>query len=153
MQKGTGLIGSEWLDIKNEKFVDDIIILTEDKIKPALNLKRGDVQSKLIKLIICEPGNTFKKQALKTNEEDNTLIGYLIVQLPSIFTGGDMKVVHTDDVIHYKNSGDGSSIHCMFVAHYNSCALEMDQVTSGNSAFLIYSLHWDGFGNRLYYLI
>ncbi|KAL5247045.1 hypothetical protein ACHWQZ_G019049 [Mnemiopsis leidyi] len=76
------------------------------------------------------------------------MFGTLIVQLPSVFTGGDLVVKHLKSSKTFENSSTGSSTHCKFVAHYASCPHQLNEVTSGYRAALIYSLCWDGNGMK-----
>ena len=133
-------------EIKNEKFVDQISILVENKIKPSLGLKRVDIYAKIYKLLFYEPGGKFDEHR-DTEKEDN-MFGTLIIQLPSVFTGGDLIVKHCNSSRIFKNSTPETGSHCSYVAHYASCPHELKEVTSGYRAAIIYSLCWQGNGLR-----
>ena len=131
-------------EIKNENFSRNISMLIENKIKPALGLVGARVFGKVYKLLIYQSSGKFEEHR-DTEKEDN-MFGTLIVQLPSVFTGGDLIVKHNKSSRVYNNSCPGSSTHCMFVAHYASCLHELKEITSGYRVALVYSLCWDGNG-------
>jgi hypothetical protein len=101
---------------------------------------------KIYKLLIYEKEGKFAEH--KDTEKEENMFGTLIVQLPSVFTGGDLVVNHLKSSKVFNNSTTGSSTHCKFVAHYASCPHELKEVTSGYRAVLVYSLCWEGNGMK-----
>ncbi|XP_063693304.1 uncharacterized protein LOC134825097 [Bolinopsis microptera] len=133
-------------EIKNETFTNQINLLIQNKIKSGLGLAGATIYGKICKLIIYEKGS--KSEEHKDMENEYNMFGTLIVQLPSVFTGGNFVVKHLQSSRAIENSCVGSSTHCKFVAHYSNCPHELDEVTSGYRAVLIYSLCWDGTGAK-----
>ena len=131
-------------EIKNETFTNQINLLIQNKIKSGLGLAGAKIYGKIYKLIICEKGGKFDEH--KDMENEYKMFGKLIVQLPSVFAGGNFVVKHLQSSRVIENSCVGSSTHCKFVAHYSNCPHELEEVTSGYRAVLIYSLFWDGTG-------
>ena len=133
-------------EIKNNLFSTQLDKLIQKKIKPDLGLEGANVCGKIYKLLIYETGGKFDEH--KDTEKEDNMFGTLIVQLPSVFTGGDLVVKHLKSSKTFENSSQGSSTHCKFVAHYASCPHQLNEVTSGYRAALIYSLCWDGNGMK-----
>ena len=130
--------------IKNEEFDNQITALIEDKIKPNLGLKGTTIFGKIYKLLIYQPGGKFAEH--RDTEKHQGMFGTLIIQLPSVFIGGDLIVKHCKSSKVFHNSSPEKSSLCSFVAHYASCPHELKEVTSGYRAALVYSLCWEGNG-------
>ena len=130
--------------IKNKEFDNQIAALIEDKIKPNLGLKGTTIFGRIYKLLIYEPGGKFAEH--RDTEKHQGMFGTLIIQLPSVFTGGDLIVKHCKSSKVFHNSAPEKSSLCSFVAHYASCPHELKEVTSGYRAALVYSLCWEGNG-------
>ena len=133
-------------EITNHEFVKQVSVLIQKKIKSALGLAGATIYGKIYKLLIYEKGGKFAEH--KDTEKEDNMFGTLIVQLPSVFTGGDLVVNHLKSSKVFDNSSSGSSTHCKFVAHYASCPHELKEVTSGYRAVLVYSLCWEGNGMK-----
>ena len=73
-------------------------------------------------------------------EKASGMFGTLIVQLPSVFTGGDLVVRHAGKEVVVKMSKEDSSSYCMVAAHYSDCEHEVTRVESGYRLALVYSL-------------
>ena len=133
-------------EIKNELFSAQLNKLIQKKIRSDLGLEGANIYGKIYKLLIYETGGKFDEH--KDTEKEDNMFGTLIVQLPSVFTGGDLVVKHLKSSKTFENSSQGSSTLCKFVAHYASCPHQLNEVTSGYRAALIYSLCWDGNGMK-----
>ena len=133
-------------EIKNDLFSTQLDKIIQKKIKSDLGLEGAKICGKIYKLLIYETGGKFEEH--KDTEKEDNMFGTLIVQLPSVFTGGDLVVKHLQSSKTFENSSKGSSTHCKFVAHYASCPHQLNEVTSGYRAALIYSLCWDGNGMK-----
>ena len=133
-------------EIKNNLFSTQLDRIIQKKIKSDLGLEGANICGKIYKLLIYETGGKFDEH--KDTEKEDNMFGTLIVQLPSVFTGGDLVVKHLQSSKTFENSSQGSSTHCKFVAHYASCPHQLNEVTSGYRAALIYSLCWDGNGMK-----
>ena len=132
--------------IKNDLFSTQLDKIIQKKVKSDLGLHGANICGKIYKLLIYETGGKFDEH--KDTEKEDNMFGTLIVQLPSVFTGGNLVVKHLKSSKTFENSSKGSSTHCKFVAHYASCPHQLNEVTSGYRAALIYSLCWDGNGMK-----
>jgi hypothetical protein len=82
-------------------------------------------------------------------EEEENIIGTMLIQLPSVFTGGkisvfdgDDEVEDEDDFINSFNIGgpnNEAEFACHFVCHYSDCQYEIEEITSGSRILLRYS--------------
>ena len=83
-------------------------------------------------------------------EEEEDVFGTLYIQLPSVFSGGEINVYSGDekeDVNEFNLGGTGDNNHsCHFVCHYADCEYEMAKIKSGSRVLLRYSLHYFGGG-------
>jgi hypothetical protein len=83
-----------------------------------------------------------------------TFLGTLFVQLPSVFTGGQVSVFDggkdTDGEEREEattnfdlgvSSGD-AAFSCYFVCHYSDCEFDISKIQSGSRVLLKYSLHY-----------
>lgn len=70
----------------------------------------------------------------------------LIIQLPSVFTGGDLVVKHNTKEKRIKFGTKESEFSCFYAAHYSDCEHELTKIKSGYRMALVYSLCWDGNG-------
>ena len=131
-------------EIKNQKFVEQISSLVQDRVKSALGLEKYSIHGKICKLVVYEKGSKFDSKHGVTTEDDPSVFGSLIVQLPSVFNGGDLVVKHMKSSSVYKSSCPGSTTHCMFVASYTACPHQIKRISSGYRTVLVYSLHWKG---------
>ena len=87
------------------------------------------------------------------NPGPHYILGTLYIQLPSIFSGGEMIVYSGDErendseMAKFNLSGTGDdALSCHFVCHYADCEYEMKQLKSGSRVLLRYSLHYSGKG-------
>ena len=128
-------------EIKNEKFVEQISTLIQKKIKSTLVLGNSAIiYGKICKLLIYEKGAKSESRYEDTTNDDPSVFGSLIIQLPSVFEGGDLILKHLESSRIYKNSCHGSSTRCMFVAHHAACSHQLKEITSGYRVTLVYSL-------------
>ena len=132
--------------IKNKEFENQVASLIEGKIKSNLGLKDTTIFGRIYKLLIYGPGGKFAEH--RDTEKHQEMFGTLIIQLPSVFTGGDLIVKHKNSSKVYKNSSPEKLSRCSYVAHYASCPHELTEVNSGYRTALVYSLCWRGNGVR-----
>ena len=74
-------------------------------------------------------------------EIERSMFGTLVIQLPSVYTGGEM-IVHNDGThkeIDFGGDNGAYSIH--FAAHHANLEYEIKSITSGNRLMLKYSLY------------
>ena len=132
--------------IGNKEFENQVACLIEGKIKSDLGLKDATIFGKIYKLLIYGPGGKFAEH--RDTEKHQGMFGTLIIQLPSVFTGGDLIVKHKNSSKVYENSSPEKLSRCSYVAHYASCPHELTEVNSGYRTALVYSLCWRGNGVR-----
>ena len=129
--------------ITNQEFCHKVSVLVNTKIKETIGLCDSEIYALPYKLLVNKTVGKF--QAHRDTEKEHNMFGTLIVQLPSIFTGGDLVITHNQRRRIFKNSEDAST-QCKFVAHYASCLHELKEITSGSRTALVYSLCWNGNG-------
>jgi len=83
-------------------------------------------------------------------EEEEDAFGTLYIQLPSVFSGGEINVYSGDekeDINEFNLGGTGdNNLSCQFMCHYADCEYEMAKIKSGSRVLLRYSLHYFGCG-------
>jgi predicted 2-oxoglutarate/Fe(II)-dependent dioxygenase YbiX len=91
--------------------------------------------------LIYEPNQFFL--AHQDSEKDDSMVGTLVVTLPSSYTGGELMVGHNEEWKAYRGSKTALSL----VAFYADCRHEVLRVTSGYRITLTYNLllHGDTF--------
>ena len=72
------------------------------------------------------------------------MFGTLIIQLPSIYTGGKLIVYHQGKKSEFDYSGPGCSSNCYFTSLYVDCRHEIEKVTEGYRLCLMYNLMYGG---------
>jgi hypothetical protein len=85
-------------------------------------------------MLVYEPGQFFL--AHQDSEKDDTMIGTLVVTLPSAHTGGELVIKHGGQATAYRGSKSALSL----VAFYSDCRHEVLPVKSGYRITLTYNL-------------
>lgn len=85
-------------------------------------------------MLLYETGQFFVPH--QDSEKDDSMIGTLVVTLPSEHTGGELLVEHRGEIAEYRGSGVAVSL----VAFYADCRHEVLPVTMGNRITLTYNL-------------
>lgn len=129
-------------EIKNEEWNTNLNDLVK-KVGDELGCK-GGIEAKLYKLLLYKQGSHFKKHV--DTEKDVGMFGTLIIQLPSIYTGGEL-IVHGKTcrkVYDFsQTSTNGKSAYSVYyAAHYADLEHELLEVKSGYRMVLIYNLCW-----------
>ena len=137
-------IDPKYFSIDSSEFASKVDQLIQSKVKKDLGLDDKEIYGILYKLLIYERGGKFDEH--KDTEKHDNMFGTLIIQLPSIFSGGDLVVKHNKQEKVFKNSLEGSNSQCVFVAHFASCPHALQTITSGYRVALVYSLCWNGLG-------
>ena len=82
----------------------------------------------------------------RDTEKDKKMFGTLIIQPPSLHTGGELVVYEQNGRTHKRidfGQSDGTSAGAHhFAAHYADLEHELLEVTSGYRLALVYSLCW-----------
>ena len=100
------------------------MILRED-----LGLQDRKMKLKLYKLLIYPEGGHFDKH--RDSEKESGMFGTLVVQLPSIYEGGELCVSHNGKERKLCFSGMEGTQGLNFIAFYADCYHEISKVTEG----------------------
>ena len=126
------LVRAEWNDATLK-----VILAT---VKEELGLPNAaDLTADLHSLLVYEQNQHFL--AHQDSEKDDSMVGTLVVTLPSSYTGGDLIVGHNGESRAYRGSKTALSL----VAFYADCRHEVLRVKSGYRITLTYNmlLHGD----------
>lgn len=115
-------------------------------LRPVLDCLRGDLglpsgcelKAELHSMLVYARGQFFA--AHQDSERADTMVGSLVVTLPSSFKGGALVVEHGGEVATYRSSKESLS----FVAFYADCRHQIRPVKSGYRVVLTYNLLLDG---------
>jgi predicted 2-oxoglutarate/Fe(II)-dependent dioxygenase YbiX len=104
-------------------------------VKEELGLpSAAELTADLHSLLVYEPNQFFLVH--QDSEKDNSMIGTLVVTLPSSYTGGELRVGHDEEWKAYRGSRTALSV----VAFYADCRHEVLRVKSGHRITLTYNL-------------
>jgi predicted 2-oxoglutarate/Fe(II)-dependent dioxygenase YbiX len=102
----------------------------------------SELTADLHSLLVYEPNQFFRVH--QDSEKDNSMIGTLVVTLPSSYTGGELMVGHNEEWKAYRGSKTALSL----VAFYADCRHEVLRVMSGYRITLTYNLLLHGDTSR-----
>jgi hypothetical protein len=112
-------------------------------VKEELGLPtRARLTAELHSLLVYEPDQFFLPH--QDSEKDDSMVGTLVVTLPSSFTGGELVVGHNEERQAYRGSKTALSL----VAFYADCRHEVLRVKSGYRITLTYNLLLHGNASR-----
>ena len=112
-------------------------------VKEELGLPNGaELTADLHSMLLYEPNQFFL--AHQDSEKDDTMVGTLVVTLPSSYTGGELMVGHNEERKAYRGSKTALSL----VAFYADCRHEILRVKSGYRITLTYNLFLHGGTSR-----
>ena len=112
-------------------------------VKEELGLPTGArLTADLHSFLVYEPDQFFLPH--QDSEKDDSMIGTLVVTLPSSFTGGELMVEHNEERQAYRGSKTALSL----VAFYADCRHEVLRVKSGYRITLAYNLLLTGNADR-----
>ncbi|WP_322760481.1 2OG-Fe(II) oxygenase [Frankia sp. Cr2] len=122
-------------DLVRARWDDDALngILTTAKDELGLPIA-AELTADLHSLLVYEPRQFFL--AHQDSEKDDSMIGTLVVTLPSSHTGGELVVRHLDERKTYR----GPKTELSVVAFYADCRHEVLEVRSGYRIALTYNL-------------
>ena len=127
----------EKFQINNPKFNDAVDRLVE-QVKKSLDCADLKVTTHLYKLLLYKKGGHFKPH--RDTEKYPGMFATLILQLPSVFTGGDLIIKHSNHEKKVVFATADAEFSCMYAAHYADCEHELTEITSGYRLALVYSL-------------
>jgi 2-oxoglutarate-Fe(II)-dependent oxygenase superfamily protein len=114
---------------------DAVLRVILGTVKQELGLPNGSsLTPELHSLLIYEPGQFFV--AHQDSEKDDSMVGTLVVTLPSNYTGGELMIGHNGERKAYRGSKTALSL----VAFYADCQHEVLNVKSGYRITLTYNL-------------
>jgi hypothetical protein len=120
---------------KNPDYHNDISKLAKLASR-TLGLSDYDkVEAHLHKLLIYRKGDHFTEHRDAVHREG--MFGTLIIQLPSIFTGGDLTVSHAGESVSVLTNDEFQSTWTVF---YADCLHKIEPITSGIRTVLTYDL-------------
>jgi hypothetical protein len=122
-----GLVSAVW----NDASLTDILTTVKDELGLP---HRADLTADLHSFLVYEPGQFFL--AHQDSEKDDSMIGTLVVTLPSTYTGGELIVGHDEELRTYR----GSRATLSLVGFYADCRHEVLPVKSGYRITLTYNL-------------
>src|SRR5690349_2752264 len=129
------LVRAEWDDAALTE------ILTT--VKEELGLPNAaELTADLHSLLVYEPNQFFLVH--QDSEKDDSMVGTLVVTLPSSYAGGELMVGHNEEWKAYRGSKTALSL----VAFYADCRHEVLRVTSGYRITLTYNLLLHGDASR-----
>jgi predicted 2-oxoglutarate/Fe(II)-dependent dioxygenase YbiX len=85
-------------------------------------------------MLLYETGQFFVTH--QDSEKDDSMIGTLVVTLPSAHTGGELLIEHRDQTAEYR----GSKVAVTLVAFYSDCRHQVLPVKTGTRITLTYNL-------------
>ena len=92
----------------------------------------------LQKLVIHAEGSQFGNN--NNSENNNEDLGTLLVQLPSLFTGGSMTIYYRDETETVEFDCKESKYGMVYSAFYRKCTYESTPIESGYQFILVYKL-------------
>ena len=122
-----GLVSAVWDDAS----LTDILATVKDELGIS---HRAELTAELHSFLVYEPGQFFL--AHQDSEKDDSMIGTLVVTLPSSYTGGELIVGRDEELKAYRGSRSALSL----VAFYADCRHEVLAVKSGYRITLTYNL-------------
>jgi predicted 2-oxoglutarate/Fe(II)-dependent dioxygenase YbiX len=129
------LVRAEW----NGAALKDVLAT----VKEELGLPNAaELTADLHSLLVYETNQHFL--AHQDSEKDDSMVGTLVVTLPSSYTGGELMVGHNEEWKAYRGSKTALSL----VAFYADCRHEVLRVTSGYRITLTYNLLLHGDTSR-----
>ncbi|WP_239396976.1 2OG-Fe(II) oxygenase [Frankia sp. CiP3] len=127
----TELVHARW----DDDALNDILTTVKDELGLPI---AAELTAGLHSLLVYEPGQFFR--AHQDSEKDDSMIGTLVVTLPSDHSGGELIVRHLEE----KNTYRGSTAELSLVAFYADCRHEVAKIRSGYRIALTYNLLLSG---------
>jgi hypothetical protein len=113
-----------------------------EKVRSGLGLQaESKLEARLHDLLIYAPGQFFLPH--QDTEKDDSMMGTLVITLPSRFEGGAMVIEHNDQQVTFRDTGRALT----FAAFYADCHHQVRPVTEGYRVVLTYDLSFGKTGN------
>ena len=123
------------IKFKNPDYENDIRRLAKLAARDLGLVDYKNVEVHLHKLLIYREGDHFQEHRDAVHRKG--MFGTLIVELPSVYTGGTLTVSHAGQSKEFKAQDEFQST---WVAFYGDCLHKIDPVTSGLRTVLTYDL-------------
>ena len=107
-------------------------------IATGLGLPADDLRPTLHKLLVYAPGQFFTRH--RDSERSPSMVGTLVVALPSAYRGGDVVVSHAGQTVTLATDKSGRTHHVSFLGFYADCVHETRPVEDGYRVALSYAL-------------
>ena len=111
-----------------------------DGVRESLGLPPGRLVARLHKLLVYGPGGFFLPH--RDTERDDSMVGTLVVVLPSPHRGGALTVEHDGQTRRFVTAG-ASPDALALIAFYGDCLHEVKRVTEGHRIVLSHELHFE----------
>ena len=135
-------IGADKIKIQNPKFDESLGDLLET-VAFKLGVNPNYLSALRKKLIYMEQGGCIGRTC--DDEEDDNILGSLIIQLPSKFTGGELTIYNSLEEESFKftlGAGEEATYSCHFACHFSDCEYEWAKLQSGSRLLLCYHLRY-----------
>lgn len=140
-------IGADKIKIDNPQWDESIGELLET-VGYKLGVNPSYLSARPKKLMYMEQGGCINRR--RDDEEDDNVLGSLIIQLPSKFTGGELTIYNSaveeekdDESFKFSlGAGKEAAYSCYFACHFSDCEYELAEVESGSRLLLFYSLRY-----------
>jgi hypothetical protein len=128
------------IKIKNKDWDANLNKLV-DRVAKELGCK-GKVTASLYKLLLYKQGCHFKKH--RDTEKEKGMFGTLVIQLPSIYTGGELVFSgkKSKKIFDFASTLAKDLNKIFYAAHYADVEHEILEVKSGYRLALVYNLCW-----------
>jgi hypothetical protein len=126
------------VEFKNPKWKQQLDILVH-KIDKLLVDRQCTVTATPYKMLLYRPGDHFV--AHRDTEKEKGMFGTLVVQMPSVYTGGALVVRFNDREIRY-DFEKTAPFQMHYTAHYADLEHWIEPVTSGFRLVMVYNLVW-----------
>jgi hypothetical protein len=121
---------------------DQMLANLMQNVSESLGLK-SVATCNLYKVLLYETGGFFKLH--RDTEKEERMFGTLIVQLPSLYTGGELIVQHKGKKQVYDMAKE-NEFEFQYIAFFADCEHELKRVTSGYRLCLVYNMIHPGTG-------
>eukprot|EP00984_Skeletonema_dohrnii_P014959 scaffold6403_cov128-Skeletonema_dohrnii-CCMP3373.AAC.10 len=140
-------IDASQIKVQNPQFNESLGNLL-DTVAYKLGVNPGHLSARPKKLIYMEKGGYINRR--RDDDKDGNVLGSLIIQLPSQFTGGELTIYNSSveddkDEESFKftlGAGEEATYSCHFACHFSDCEYEMAKLRSGSRLLLCYSLRY-----------
>lgn len=131
-------LDSKYIQIQHPDWNQQLNKLVK-RISNDLGYSNSKVDFKLDHLVLFKQNASLSKQNEITGNQ-NDLIAKLIIQLPSVYTGG-VFLVHSNQVTKYNFDNKQASFKINYVAFHSNLQTEMKEIKSGYRLALVYYLY------------